>query len=124
MRDLIEIANEFVKQYAYLLTLVSFIVGVAGMVIGVVTRIKLKELIRLKERVISSHLQNMRRFRRGGIVKSSDESVKHQFVEVYNGLLEMISIFINPSETELEYWLKSGRIDKDDYEELFKLKWR
>lgn len=124
MEELFDTANNLIRQYAYLLTLLSFMVGVVGMVIGVVTRSRLRELVRLRERVISSHFQNMRRFKKNTLAIPGSGSIKDQFTGVYKGLLTMISIVINPSQTELQVWLESGKIDKDDYDELFKLKLR
>jgi hypothetical protein len=124
MNDVLALADNLVKQYSYPFTFVSFVVGIVGIMIGLFARWRLREVVQLRERVISSHLQNMRSFKKNTLGKSGDGLVKDQFLAVYNGLLTMISIVINPSEQELQGWLESGRIDKDDYNELFRLKWR
>lgn len=117
-------SNKFIEAYSYLFTFLGFVIGILGSVAGLYNYLQKRSIIRLRESVISAHLQNIRSFKNTIVPGTTADTLKQNFSSVYNHFLEMLSVVMEPSEPELSNWLNKGYIDREDFNFLIKLRLR
>jgi hypothetical protein len=124
MAGILSSTNEFIQTYSYFFTFCGFIVGILGTIIGLYNWWKRRDIIRLRERVMSAHFQNIRKFKKDISATGNYSIIERQFLSLYSHFLEMMSVIMDPTKQELETWLDKGYIDREDFDTLVKLKLR
>lgn len=122
--DILEYLNKIIGAYSNLFSFLGFVIGIFGTAIGLYNYWKKRSIVRLRESIISAHLQNIRNFRKGIKSDTDISMVKMQIGGVFFHFLEMLSVVMEPSDQELLKWLNDGYIDREDYEYLAKLRIR
>lgn len=122
--DILTTLNKFIETNSYLFSFLGFVIGIFGTIIGLYNWWKKRDIMRLRERVISAHFQEIRSFKKGIIDHADINKLRQHFSSLYNHFLEMISVILEPSDQELKTWLNKGYIDRDDYDFLIKLRLR